>query len=128
MNKDIFTYILVFVILFLIGFYTHQAILSSKEIQLSFSLEKVYAFHAFFSVLVCLNLRWGATKEKVLPQLGFIYLGSLILKLVLFSILFYKTVLQKGNFTSSEKISLLIPVLIFLIIEVIFTSKILNRK
>ena len=128
MNKDIFTYIVVFVLLFLLGFYTHIAVMSFKEIQLSFSLEKIYVFHAFFSAMVCINLRWGASLEKVRPQLGFIYLGSLLLKLVLFCMFFYSAVFQKGDFTQVEKISLLIPVLVFLITEVLFTAKILNRK
>lgn len=128
MNKDIFTYIVTFVILFLIGLYSHQGILSSKELQLSFSLEKIYLFHAFFSAMVCINLRWASTIDKIIPQLGFIYLGSLLLKLVLFGVFFYHSILQKEDFTFSEKISLLIPVLIFLITEVIFTAKILNRK
>ena len=128
MNKDIFTYIVTFVVLFLIGLYSHQVILSSKEIQLSFSLEKIYLFHAFFSAMVCINLRWAATFEKITPQLGYIYLGSLLLKLLLFGVFFYNSILQKEDFTFSEKISLLIPFFIFLLVEVFFTAKILNKK
>ncbi|WP_222934229.1 DUF6168 family protein [Polaribacter pectinis] len=128
MNKDIFNYIVVFTALFLIGFYSHNFIIISNKITLSFSLEKTYHFHAFFSALVCVNLRFFSKNEKVKPQLGFIYLGSLILKLVLFSVVFYNPLFTIDSFKNSEKISLLIPVLIFLFFEVIFTVKILNRK
>ncbi|MEE9406741.1 MAG: DUF6168 family protein [Polaribacter sp.] len=128
MNKDIFTYIVVFVILFLVGFYSHNLILTSKEVTLSFSLENIYFFHAFFSAIVCINLRVFYTFEKVQPQLGFIYLGSLIFKLVLFCIIFYNPVFTVVDFTLSEKTSLLIPLFIFLFAEALFTVKILNKK
>ena len=128
MNKDIFKYIVVFTALFLISFYLHNFSITSKEINLSFSLEKTYIFHAFFSALVCINMRFFSENKKVKPQLGFIYLASLILKLVLFCIVFYNPLFTAENFTISEKISLLIPLLIFLFVEVFFTIKILNRN
>lgn len=128
MNKDIFNYIVVFAVLFLFGFYSHNIILTSKEITLSFSLEKVYLFHALFSAVVCINLRVFFNLEKVKPQLGFIYLGSLMLKLILFGIVFYNPVFTVEDFTLSEKTSLLIPLFIFLFAEAMFTVKILNRK
>ncbi|ARV06970.1 hypothetical protein BTO04_09855 [Polaribacter sp. SA4-10] len=128
MNKDIFTYIIVFVVLFLIVFYSHQTFLSCKEITLGFSLEKIYLFHAFFSALVCINLRVVSTVDKLFTQLGFIYLASLVIKLVLFCIFFYKSILTIETFTFSEKISLLIPIFIFLLTEVVFVAKTLNRS
>ncbi len=128
MNKDIFTYIVAFVVLFLIGFYSHQTILSLKDITLSFSLEKIYLFHAFFSALVCINLRVVSTVDKLFPQLGFIYLASLLIKLVLFCVFFYNAILTIETFTFPEKISLLIPIFIFLLTEVTFVAKTLNRK
>jgi len=127
MNKAIFTYILVFVFLFLIGFYMHDYVLTSTEKELLFSLEKIYLFHAFFSGLICINLRLASTVDKLYPQLGFLYLGTFIIKLILFGVFFYNPIftIEKLNFT--EKISLLIPLFLFLSTEVIFVVKILNK-
>ena len=72
MSKDLFRYIVVFVILFLIGFYGHQFLLKYLALKIIFSLEKVYLFHAFFSALICVNLRVFSTVDKLFPQLGFI--------------------------------------------------------
>jgi hypothetical protein len=128
MNKDIFRYILVFVLLFLIGNYGHQFLLEFLELKLSFSLEKIYLFHAFFSALICVNLRVVSTVDKLFPQLGFIYLSTLVIKLILFAIFFYNPILTIDSFSFSEKISLFIPLFIFLLTEAIFVLKILNQK
>ncbi|WP_243456726.1 DUF6168 family protein [Polaribacter batillariae] len=128
MNKDIFRYILVFVALFLIGNYTHLKIIASQEVELRFSLEKVYLFHAFFSALICVNLRFVSTVNKLFPQLGFIYLGTLVIKLILFAIFFYNPLFTVDSFYFAEKISLFIPLFIFLLTEAIFVVKILNPK
>ncbi|QOD59909.1 hypothetical protein H9I45_11180 [Polaribacter haliotis] len=128
MNKDIFRYILVFVALFLIGYYTHLKIIESQGLELQFSLEKVYLFHAFFSALICINLRFVSTVDKLFPQLGFIYLGTLVVKLILFAIFFYNPLFTVDSFSFSEKIALFIPLFIFLLTEAIFVLKILNQK
>lgn len=128
MNKDIFTYIVVFVVLFLIGFYTHQFVLENLSANLSFSLEKIYLFHAFFSGIICINLRVVSTVDKLFPQLGFIYLGTLFIKLVLFSIFFYNPIFTRETFNLAEKGALFIPLFIFLLTEAIFVLKILKLK
>ena len=128
MNKDIFTYIVVFVVLFLIGFYTHQFLLENLSANLSFSLEKIYLFHAFFSGIICINLRVVSTVDKLFPQLGFIYLGILLIKLVLFSIFFYNPIFTRETFNLPEKGALTIPLFIFLLTETIFVLKILKLK
>ena len=51
-----------------------------------------------------------------------------MLKLVLFSILFYKHLFLEGSLPLSAKISLLIPMFVFLLSEAFFVTKILNKK
>jgi hypothetical protein len=128
MSKDIFRYILVFVILFVIGFYGHQFLLNYLELKIIFSLEKVYLFHAFFSALICVNLRVFSTVDKLFPQLGFIYLSTLVLKLILFATFFYNPLFSTDSFSLVEKGSLFFPLFIFLLTEAIFVLKILNQK
>ncbi|MFT5959535.1 MAG: hypothetical protein ACI8VJ_001293 [Polaribacter sp.] len=128
MSKDIFRYILVFVILFVIGFYGHQFLLNYLELKIIFSLEKVYLFHAFFSALICVNLRVFSTVDKLFPQLGFIYLSTLVLKLILFATFFYNPLFSTDSFSLVEKGSLFFPLFIFLLTEAVFVLKILNQK
>lgn len=128
MNKDLFRYILVFTSLFLIGFYTHSFLLNNAGYKLSFSLEKIYLFHAFFSGLICVNLRLASTVDKISSQIGFLYLWTLVIKLILFIVFFYKPLLTIESFSFTEKISLCIPLFVFLLTEVIFVAKILNEK
>lgn len=128
MSKDIFKYVLVFTFLFLIGFYTHQFLAQLLELKFTFSIEKVYFFHAFFSALICVNLRVFSNFENLFPQLGFIYLSTLVLKLVLFVVFFYDPLFVANSFSIAEKGALFIPLFIFLLVEAVFVLKILNQK
>lgn len=128
MSKDIFRYIAVFVSLFLTGFYGHQFLLEFFGLKLSFSLEKVYLFHASFSALICVNLKVISTVDKLFSQLGFIYLSTLVIKLILFAIFFYNPLFTVDSFSSADKLSLFFPLFIFLLTEAIFVLKILNEK
>lgn len=106
----------------------HALFLEKQEIMLPFSLKKVYLFHLGFSLLVCTNFQLLSTVNKLSEQLGFIYLATLILKIILFSIIFYQPIFKEENLLQTARVSLLIPAIIFLLTEVIFVAKILNKK
>tara|TARA_R110002049_G_scaffold112989_1_gene262981 strand:- start:5410 stop:5799 length:390 start_codon:yes stop_codon:yes gene_type:complete len=128
MIKRIASILLVFVVLYFVGFYLHQNILANLDENVSFSLQKLYLFHAGFSILICVNFQLLSNVNKISEQLGFIYLGALLFKILLFSATFYTAIISEENLTTISKISLLIPTFIFLLTEVVFVSKILNRK
>ena len=128
MNKDLFKYLIVFTSLFLVGSYSHQFLVAHLELNLSFSIDKIYLFHAVFSALICMNLRVISTVDKLFPQLGFIYLSTLVLKLILFSLFFYTPLFTVVSFSMAEKLSLFLPLFIFLLTEAIFVLKILIQK
>ncbi len=128
MIKNIFLYTLVFFSLYFFSHFLHQSFIEKQKIILPFSLQKVYLFHTGFSLLVCMNLLLFSNVNKIIDQLGFIYLGTILLKLVLFSLLFYSSTIINDSLTFSAKISLLIPLIIFLLTEAFFVSKILKRK
>jgi len=88
----------------------------------------VYLFHLGFSMLICINFKLLSSVNKIADQLGFIYLGTLLLKLVLFSIIFYQSIFTEEELSKISRISLLIPALIFLLTEAIFVAKILNKR
>ena len=128
MIKPIFSYFVVFISLYFISFHLHQYYLEKNEIVIAFSLEKMYIFLTGFSLLVCLNLLLLSTINNILDLLGFIYLFTIIIKIVCFSALFYESIILAENLSQNTRISIFISVFIFLLTEVIFIVKILNKK
>lgn len=128
MIKRIVIYSIVFISLFLVSYHSHQFYTEKQDIVLPFSLQKVYLFHVGFSLLICINILLLSTVDKIVEQLGFIYLGSIILKLILFCVTFYKSIFIAENLSLVARIALFIPLFIFLSTETIFVAKILNKK
>lgn len=128
MSKQLFFQFSIFLALFLLGFHLHEFILEKIQLQTAFSLKKVYLFHLGFSLLICINFTIFSTVDKIFQQLGFIYLVAIFLKIVVFSIIFYNPIFSKENLDFASKISLFIPMIIFLLTEAFFVAKILNKK
>ena len=128
MSKQLFFQFLIFLALFLLGFHLHEFILEKLHLQTAFSLKKVYLFHLGFSLLICINFIIFSTVDKIFQQLGFIYLVAIFLKIVVFCIIFYNPIFNKENLDFASRISLFIPMIIFLLTEAFFVAKILNKK
>ena len=128
MIKNFITYTLTCILLYILGLFLHNTYLETNKILLPFSLQKTYLFHAGFSLIVCVNLLALSNVNKILDQLGFIYLGTILLKILLFSIIFYKSIITNEIIEFSARISLMIPLLIFLLIEAFFVVQILQKK
>ena len=128
MIKSIVGFTFIFFFLFLVSLSLHKLYLENKQLILPFSLQKVYLFHLVFSLVICSNFLVFSTAAKVFEQLGFIYLGTILLKLILFSIIFHKTIFSKEGLPFSARLSLFIPMLVFLLTETVFVTKILKKK
>ena len=118
---------LAFGMLFFLGDFMHNYYIENEGITLGFSLRNMYAFHAFFSLQLCIIFTLLSNNEKIGPQLGFIYLASFVVKIVAFCAIFYNPVITAKNLSNIQVISLLIPMVTFLILEVYFIIKILNK-
>ena len=66
-------------------------------------------------------------KKKLKDQLGFLFMGSSMLKFVFFFILFYPKYNADGVLTRLEFLTFFIPYVICLITESVILSKFLNR-
>lgn len=128
MIKSIVGFTFIFFFLFLVSLSLHELYLENKQLILPFSLQKVYLFHLVFSLVICSNFLVFSTATKVFEQLGFIYLGTILLKLILFSIIFHKTIFSEEGLPFSARLSLFIPMLVFLLTETVFVTKILKKK
>jgi hypothetical protein len=112
----------------MVGYKLQTLLIEDKTTLLPFSLVSVYWFHAIISLLICVVIDLFSRKLKYHNQLGFIYLGALVFKILVFSIVFNKVLFGEHVLSNSESISLLIPLAIFLVTEVYFITQILNRK
>lgn len=128
MIKSILIYASVLFLIFLIGHFIHNFYIEKQQLILSFSLKKVYLFHFGFSLIICVNFLLLSNVNNILEQLGFIYLGAILLKLILFGVTFYKSIFTQEALTFVERLSLFIPTIIFLLTEAIFIIKIINKK
>jgi len=128
MIRSVLLFSVVFFIVFIIGFSIHDFLIQKQQIILPFSLKKVYLFHLFFSLIICINFLIFSNFNKFFEQLGFIYLGTILLKLTLFCFLFYPSIFTEEELALSSRMSLFIPVVLFLITEATIVAKILKKK
>ncbi|WP_405384909.1 DUF6168 family protein [Maribacter sp. LLG6340-A2] len=91
-------------------------------------LKSAYLFHGFFSLGLLVLFTILAQFKNFFDQLGFIYMGLLVFKIVIFASLFYPQLLGDNLLPQFYRASLLIPVIVFLPLEVIFISKLMRSK
>ena len=102
------------VVLFLVAYNIHNY-LSIKA--LSFPLISVYGFHAIAAIIVYVAVELVASK---LPnQAGYAYLMLMFFKIGAF---------VKDQLEQADKIALVVPLFLFLIVEAIAVGKLLNSK
>ncbi|WP_299156535.1 DUF6168 family protein [uncultured Tenacibaculum sp.] len=126
MIKRILFFLAAVLIIFAVSYFPHNYVLTSKEIQLSFSLFAVYLFHVIGATIVYVIVEFIA--DKIPNQAGYAYLASVFLKIGFFVLVFQASVFANGQLTKPERFSLVIPLFLFLILEAIAISKLLNSK
>lgn len=127
MLKNSIIYSIAFALLGFLGFTTHKFYTEEHQISLPFSLLKVYVFFAVFSLIICLLLNILSTVKKKENQIGLFYLASILLKLPIFGATFYSSIF-KITLSINQRLSLIIPMMVFLAVEVFFVAKILSKK
>ena len=128
MLKKILFYIVVFLFVGATFYLAHVFLLGENQEDFIPLLQKDYIFHVSFSLVLVIVFQLLASNPKFFEQLGFLYMGALVFKIVIFAILFYPQLLGDILLSRFYRVSLLIPVIVFLPLEVIFISKIMNGK
>ena len=126
MIKRILLFTLITFILFLVSFYLNQFILDNNLEQLNFSLIKVYAFNAISCAIIYIAVE--AIANFLPNETGYLYLGLSMMKLGIFILIFQDALFPEAGLTKAEKSSIVIPFLLFLLLEAIGVSKLLNNK
>ena len=114
--------------LVVITYLIHKTAVARLDLVHPYDLRAVYIFQAVASVLLVIAFELVATfSGQFKDQLGFLYLGSIALKMMLFCIVFREVLFSSVAMSKEDSLSLLIPIFIFLFYEVLILVKILNR-
>lgn len=124
MIKRIITYVSFIALLFVVVFFTHQNFIRIENFR--YSLFFVYLFHSISTLIIYILIE--VISMKLPNQAGYAYLASVFLKIGFFVLLFNATVFSDAVLEKEERISLVIPLFLFLIAEAIAVSRLLNSK
>ena len=124
MIKRVILYLVLSLGIFFVIYLLHNFLLKN-EIT-SYSLIDVYLFHLLASILVYLVIEQVA--EYVPAQAGYAYLAAMFLKLGFFLLLFKSTLFSEVELLKIDRISLVIPLFLFLTIEAAAVFRLLNSK
>jgi len=123
MLKRIIISVAIIIAAFFISYGLNKSLI---DIQLQYSLFSVYLFHALSAIIVYLIIEFLFTK---LPnQVGYAYLMLMCFKIGAFALIFQKSVFAVELEALQERISLVVPLFIFLIIEALLVGKLLTNK
>jgi hypothetical protein len=110
------------------SYFLQSLFLGEGDASLIPLLQKDYIFHFSFSLILLIFFQIFSNDEKIFAQLGFIYIGVLVFKIIVFAVVFYPQLLGENMLSRYYRASLLIPVIVFLPLEVIFISKLMQGK
>ena len=126
MVKRIVTFIIAVIILFIAAFYLNKMMLAERYELLRFSLFNVYLFHLIGAVIVYAAVEGVAS---IMPNnAGYTYLATIFLKIGFFVLIFPAVLSGEVKLEMFEKLSLVIPMFLFLGLEGFFVGKLLNSK
>lgn len=128
MIKSFITHLLAFSLLFLVTYNLHLYFLDRATVNLRFEIKDVYIFFVITSFIICQGFFVLSSVKKTKEQLGFLYLGTLFLKIVLFVLTFYKSIIKISSLSKIESLNILIPLFAFLILEVYFIVRLLQQN
>jgi hypothetical protein len=127
MIKSFVIYTVSFLILFLVIHFSQEFIINQLSISVRFNLWDTNLFFAIASLVICLHLKLFSSVKNLQSQLGFIYLPTLFIKGVLFFLMFRTSIFQLDTLEIVERLNLLIPLFLFLGLEVFFILKIITK-
>lgn len=128
LTKLLTTAALIILGLGVVFYFLHLGVLNVLNVELPYNLLNFYLFGAISSLIICLTF---ITLPELLPELhdklGFMFLFSIFAKLLLLALIFRNLLFSDTVFTRMERLSMLIPIFVFLIYEVLVLTKILKK-
>ena len=126
MIKRIIIFTIVVAALAALGFFVNNYFIEKNTVSLSFSLLSVYVFNFIASLVTYIAVE---IVINYLPnETGYLYLGLMLVKFGVFILLYQDSIFSETGLTKPEKVSILLPILTFLLVEAIGVSKLLNNR
>lgn len=123
MPKRILTTVAIIIAIFFISYGLNNYVIGQ---DLPFSLLSVYLFHAIATIIIYLIVE--TLNEKLPNQVGYAYLMLICFKIGAFVLIFQKSIFSLETLEMTSRISLVIPLFVFLITEGVIIGKLLTRK
>src|SRR5690606_31186349 len=105
-----------------------QYIIDKNTIHLRFAIQPIYLFFVLTSLAISLTFLVLNSIQKTREQLGFLYLGTMFLKIMLFVFVFYNSIIKIPSLSKTESLNVLIPLFIFLFLEGYFVVRLLQQN
>ncbi len=115
--KRILTYNGVVVLTFLLLYFSHQALLNPVNWKIPFSLFSIYLFFVIASLIIITGIE--LLFDFMPANAGYAFLVGIFLKMGAFILIFFSKGLGEATMNFTEKIAILVPLFVFLIIETI---------
>lgn len=129
LTKRLITTSILIVIIAVVAYFLHQFILSQLNIDLPFTLANFYIFCAIACLIISLSfIALHETMPELFNKLGLFFLGAILVKIVLLSAVFKEYLFSENIYSRTERLSMLIPIALFLIYEVAVMVKILKKQ
>lgn len=116
MIKRIILFTVVSSVMLGLSLFLHK--LSIDEAQISFNLSSIYLYYFCCSICIYVSIEFLA--DKMVDTVGYAFLTGIFLKLGLFMLIFKREVFELESYTMTEKGVLIIPLLLFLLLETSF--------
>jgi len=107
----------------LVAFFLHLTFIEKSALH--YSLKSVYIFNLTASFIIYLLVELLHAKGS--SQAGLFYLVLIPIKLFLFFLFFKEDLFTEDGMNPTERIGLVVPMLLFLLFEIISTASILNK-
>lgn len=124
--NPILSFLLVIVALLLLVFAIHITVLGNLGFE-KYGDKIVLSYSINFLLAATIYIGLYSLRNRLKTQIGFIFMAGSFLKFLFFFILFYPDYKADGEIDTSEFTAFFIPYLICLVIETIFTAKMLQK-
>ncbi len=122
--KRIGVYFLIAFVLFGVGFWANTTLIQYNDTPTQLPLLQVYLFHVLFSILIYVICE---LVYLALPaQVGYAFLASVFLKMGFFVLIFKNSLFGEVELVMFERVSLIVPLFLFLMLEAIALARLLN--
>lgn len=118
-------------IISMVLYFVHKSVVGFMELRdvfssFNMSLELLYSVFGLVAALIIFVLL--LVKEKDYNQIGMAFLGLITLKMIVVYFVFKPNIPKNIEGTNYEKINFIVLFILFLIIEVVVATRILNAK